>query len=145
MAKPIYVLNGPNLNMLGIREPHLYGHETLADVEALARARAQAHGYEIVFRQSNHEGEIVTWIQEARTEAAAVVLNPAGYTHTSVVIHDALKMLEVPSIELHLSNTHKREPFRTHSYMTPVVTGVIAGFGAKGYGVAIDAVAALLS
>jgi 3-dehydroquinate dehydratase-2 len=139
MAKTIYILNGPNLNLLGTREPAIYGHDTLADVEALARSRAHARGFEIVFRQTNHEGELVTWIQEARTEAAALILNPAAYTHTSVAIHDALKMLEIPVIELHLSNIHRREDWRHHSYVSLVATAIMAGFGAKGYGLAVDA------
>jgi 3-dehydroquinate dehydratase-2 len=142
--RTIYVLNGPNLNLLGTREPEIYGHETLADVEVLVRSRATAHGYEVQFRQSNHEGEIVTWIQEARSKAAALILNPAGYTHTSVAIHDALKMLDIPVIELHLSNIHRREDWRHHSYVSLVATGIIAGFGAKGYGLAVDAAAELI-
>jgi len=144
MSKTIYILNGPNLNLLGTREPEIYGYDTLADVEARARSRAAAHGYELVFRQSNHEGEIVTWIQEAREKAVAVIINPAAYTHTSVAILDALKMLNVPVIELHLSNPHRREPFRHHSYVSLAATAVIAGLGAKGYGIAVDAAAGLL-
>ncbi len=144
MTYPIYLLNGPNLNLLGTREPEIYGHDTLADVEALARSRATHHGYELVFRQSNHEGEIVSWIHEAREKAAALVINPAAYTHTSVAILDALKMLSIPIIELHLSNPHRREPFRHHSYVSFAATAVIAGLGAKGYGIAIDAAAELL-
>jgi len=135
----IYILNGPNLNILGTREPEIYGHETLIDIEGRARSRAASHGLELVFRQSNHEGELVTWIQEARTEAAALILNPAAYTHTSVAIHDALKMLDIPVIELHLSNIHRREDWRHQSYVSLVATAIMAGFGAKGYGLAVDA------
>lgn len=144
MTKTIYLLNGPNLNLLGTREPEIYGRDTLSDLEARARTRAAAHGFELEFRQSNHEGEIVTWIQEAREKGAALILNAAAYTHTSVAIHDALKMLDIPVIELHLSNVHRREPFRHHSYVSLAATAVIAGLGAKGYGIAVDAAAELL-
>lgn len=142
MSKPIHVLNGPNLNLLGLREPEIYGHDTLADIEARLAARAGARG--VVMRQTNHEGELVTLIQEARTQAAAVILNPAAYTHTSVAVHDALKMLTIPVIELHLSNPHAREAFRHHSYVSPVATGIIAGFGARGYELALDAALMLI-
>jgi 3-dehydroquinate dehydratase-2 len=144
MAKTIYLLNGPNLNLLGTREPEIYGYDTLADVEARARKRADRHGYKLEFRQSNHEGEIVSWIHEAREKGAALIINAAAYTHTSVAILDALKMLSIPVIELHLSNPHRREQFRHHSYVSLAATAVIAGFGAKGYGVAVDAAAELL-
>jgi len=144
MAKTIYLLNGPNLNLLGTREPEIYGRDTLADCEALARARATARGYDLAFRQSNHEGQLIDWIHEARTKAAGLIMNPAAFTHTSVAIMDALKMLDVPVIELHLSNTHKREPFRHHSYVSLAATGVMMGFGAKGYGIAVEAMADLL-
>jgi 3-dehydroquinate dehydratase-2 len=144
MAKPIYLLNGPNLNLLGIREPEIYGHETLADLESRARARAEGHGYPLVFRQSNHEGELVTWIQEARTEAAALIINPAGYTNTSIAILDALKMLTIPVIELHLSNIHRRESFRHRSFVSYAATAVMAGLGPKGYGLVIDAAVELI-
>jgi 3-dehydroquinate dehydratase-2 len=140
-TKPIYVLNGPSLNLLGIREPHIYGYETLADVQALCEAKAKAHGFDVVFRQSNHEGELVDWIQEARTKAAALVLNPAAYGHTSIAIHDALKALEVPVVECHLSNLAKREPFRHHSYVTSAARGIVAGFGAMSYELAVTAAA----
>lgn len=142
MSKPIHVLNGPNLNLLGLREPEIYGHDTLADIEARLAARAGARA--VVMRQTNHEGELVTLIQEARTQAAAVILNPAAYTHTSVAVHDALKMLTIPVIELHLSNPHAREAFRHHSYVSPVATGIIAGFGARGYELALDAALMLI-
>jgi 3-dehydroquinate dehydratase-2 len=144
MAKTIYILNGPNLNLLGTREPEIYGRETLADLEKRARTRAAGHGLELVFRQSNHEGELVTWIQEARTEAAALILNAGAYTHTSVAILDALKVLSIPSIELHLSNIHRRESFRNHSYVSFGVTAVIAGFGPRGYELAVDAAAGMI-
>ncbi len=144
MAKTIYILNGPNLNLLGLREPEIYGHETLADIETRARTRASSHGLELVFRQSNLEGELVTWIQEARTEAAALILNAGAYTHTSVAILDALKTLSIPAIELHLSNPHRREKFRQHSYVALGSTGVIAGFGPRGYELAVDAAAGLI-
>jgi 3-dehydroquinate dehydratase-2 len=143
MAKTIYILNGPNLNMLGTREPEIYGHETLADIETRARAAAKSHGLELVFRQSNLEGELVTWIQEARTEAGALILNAGAYTHTSVAILDALKTLSIPVIELHLSNPHRRESFRQHSYVALGATGVIAGFGAAGYEMAVNAAAGM--
>jgi 3-dehydroquinate dehydratase-2 len=142
MVKPILVLNGPNLNLLGIREPATYGSDTLADVEKLCRKAAKAEGLELDFRQSNHEGELVTWIQEARGAMSGVVINPAGYSHTSVAIPDALRMLDVPIIEVHLSNIHARETFRHHSYVSAVATGVICGLGASGYRLAIMALAA---
>ncbi len=144
MAKTIYILNGPNLNLLGLREPEIYGHETLADIEARARAAVKSHGLELVFRQSNLEGELVTWIQEARTEAAALILNAGAYTHTSVAILDALKTLSIPAIELHLSNPHRREDFRHHSYVALGSTAVIAGFGPAGYELAVDAAAGMI-
>ena len=141
MAKRILVLNGPNLNLLGIREPETYGAVTLADVEKLCRATAKAEKLELDFRQSNHEGELVTWIQEARGKFDGIVINPAAYSHTSVAIHDALRMLDVPIVEVHLSNIHAREPFRHHSYVSPVASGVICGLGSAGYRFAILALA----
>ena len=143
MAKILHVLNGPNLNLLGLREPEIYGHDTLADIEARLRADADAAGYGLVFAQSNHEGGLVELIQEAR-QAAGIIINPAAYTHSSVAICDALKMAEGPVIELHLSNPHAREAFRHHSFVSPVATGIIAGFGAKGYGLALKAMIGLL-
>ena len=140
----IFVLNGPNLNMLGVREPHLYGTDTLADVEAACAERAGELGLDIDFRQSNHEGQIVDWIQEARQGADGVVINPAGFTHTSVAVHDALKLLEVPIIEVHLSNIHRREEWRHHSYISLVATGIIMGLGSQGYLLALDAMARIL-
>jgi 3-dehydroquinate dehydratase-2 len=144
MAKTIYILNGPNLNLLGTREPETYGHETLTDVEARSRARAETHGLDVVFRQSNHEGELVTWVQEARTEAAALILNAGAYTHSSIAILDALRALDIPSIELHVSNIHAREEFRRKSYIALGVTAVIAGFGVRGYELAVDAAAGMI-
>jgi 3-dehydroquinate dehydratase-2 len=141
MAKHILVLNGPNLNLLGVREPATYGADTLADVEKLCAAEAKLHGLDLDFRQSNHEGELVTWIQEARGTADGVVINPAAYSHTSVAIPDALRMLEVPIIEVHLSNIHAREAFRHFSYVSAVATAVICGLGPQGYRFAIAALA----
>jgi 3-dehydroquinate dehydratase II len=143
--KKIMVLNGPNLNMLGTRQPEIYGYDTLADIEARLKARAKAHSLEIDFRQSNHEGELVTWIQEARTTCAGIVINPAAYTHTSVAIRDAFAACDIPIIEIHLSNTHKRETFRQHSYISPVASGVMFGFGAHGYELAFEGVAKMVA
>lgn len=139
MSKPIYILNGPNLNLLGTREPEIYGNTTLADIEALCARRAQSMGRAIVFRQSNHEGILVDWIQEAGTQASALLLNGGAYTHTSVALHDALRNLQIPVIEVHLSNIFAREPFRHHSYISPAARGIICGFGAKGYELALEA------
>ena len=143
MSKPIYVLSGPNLNLLGTREPEIYGHHTLEDVKRLCEARASALGREIVFRQSNHEGELIDWIQEAREKAAAVVINPAGYGHTSVAILDALKAVGIPVIECHLSNPASREAFRHQTYVSLAATGVVSGFGAASYELAVEAAAGL--
>lgn len=145
MAKPIFVLNGPNLNLLGVREPHIYGTTTLDQVKAACHARAAVHGTSVEFRQSNHEGVLVDWIQEARTEASAIVINPGAYSHTSIALLDALKAAERPVIELHLSNPAAREDFRRHSYVSLAATGVIAGFGAAGYELAVDAAVRLLA
>jgi 3-dehydroquinate dehydratase II len=144
-SKPILVLNGPNLNLLGTREPAIYGTATLADIEALCAARAQALGLAIDFRQSNVEGTLVDWLHEARDSACAVVLNAAAYTHTSVALHDAIKSLPVPVIEVHLSNPAAREPFRHVSMIAAVVKGSIAGFGPQSYVLAIEAAARLAS
>lgn len=133
----LYVLNGPNLNLLGTREPEIYGRETLADVEALCRAAAE--GAQVVFRQSNLEGDLIDWLHEARDKADAVVLNPAGYGHTSVALHDAIKTLTIPLVECHLSNPAAREPFRHHSYVSPVAAGVVSGFGPFSYDLAVRA------
>ena len=143
MAKPIFVLNGPNLNLLGVREPDIYGTTTLDEVKALCEARAAAHGLEVEFRQSNHEGELVDWIQAARGEASAIVINPAAYSHTSVALLDALKAAELPVVEVHLSNPAARETFRHRSYVSMAATGVIAGLGVQGYELALDACARL--
>ena len=140
--RPIYVLNGPNLNLLGVREPDIYGRDTLADVQALCERRAAETGHTIVFRQSNREGELVDWIQEARTDGAAIVINAAAYTHTSIAIHDALKAVSIPVIECHLSNPAAREPFRHRSYVAPAALGVVAGFGARSYDLAVQAAVA---
>ena len=144
MSKPIYVLSGPNLNLLGAREPEIYGHQTLEDIRRLCEARASSLGRTVVFRQSNHEGELIDWIQEARTQGCAVVINPAGYGHTSVAILDALKMLEVPVIECHLSNPAAREAFRHQTYVSLAATGTVCGFGAASYELAVEAAAGLL-
>jgi len=146
VAKPplVFVLNGPNLNMLGQREPAVYGRTSLADVEKLCRKRAEALGMAVDFRQTNHEGELVGWIQEARTAAAGIVLNAGAYTHTSVAIFDALLAAEKPVIEVHLSNVFRREAFRHHSYVSPAAAGVIVGLGPSGYAYALDALAAQL-
>jgi 3-dehydroquinate dehydratase-2 len=137
----IWVLNGPNLNMLGTREPDIYGAETLSDIEALCSDAAETVGYGLEFRQSNNEGELVDWIQEARGRAAGLAINAGAYTHTSVALHDALRLLDVPVVELHLSNVFAREPFRHHSYISPAATGVICGFGSFSYVLAIQALA----
>jgi 3-dehydroquinate dehydratase II len=145
MAQTIYVLNGPNLNLLGTREPEKYGHSTLADIEKLCRATADRFGIDIVFRQSNVEGELVNWIQEAHAKGAAgLILNPAGYTTTSIAILDALLILKVPVIECHITNIHARESFRQNSYVSKAAKAVIAGFGIDGYGLAIAGVAAMI-
>jgi len=143
VAKPplVFVLNGPNLNRLGLREPAIYGRATLADVEKLCRERAQGLGLAIDFRQTNHEGELVGWIQEARKAAAGIVLNAGAYTHTSVAIFDALLTAEKPVIEVHISNVFRREAFRHHSYISPAATGVIVGLGPLGYALALEALA----
>lgn len=145
MAKPLFVLNGPNLNLLGSREPEIYGSTTLADIEAETRTRAGQVGLSVEFRQSNHEGVLVDWIQEARSAAAGVILNAGAYTHTSVALHDALKAVDVPVIEVHISNPHRREPFRHTSYVSSVATGVICGVGAQGYALAVEALATLIA
>lgn len=143
MSKPIYVLSGPNLNLLGAREPEIYGHETLDDVRRLCEARASALGCSVIFRQSNHEGELIDWIQEAREKAGALVINPAGYGHTSVAILDALKMVGVPVVECHLSNPAAREAFRHQTYVSLAATGTVCGFGAASYELAVEAAAGL--
>ena len=145
MPKPVFVLNGPNLNLLGVREPHIYGTTTLDQVKSACEARAAALGLTTDFRQSNHEGVLVDWIQEARTEGSAIVINPGAYSHTSIALLDALKACELPVIEVHLSNPAARESFRRRSYVSLAATGVIAGFGAQGYDLALDAAARLVA
>ena len=142
--KPIYILNGPNLNLLGLREPELYGAETLDDVRKRCESRAKTHAMSVDFRQSNLEGELVTWIQEARDKASAIVLNAGAYTHTSIAIHDALRASGLPVVEVHLSNIYRREAFRHKSFVSPVALGVICGFGPKSYELAIEALASFL-
>jgi len=144
MAKPIYILNGPNLNLLGTREPEIYGADTLEDIELACITTAKQVGHDIVFKQSNIEGELVDMIQEAREKASALIINPAAYTHTSVALHDALKALDIPSIEIHLSQPAKRESFRRHSYVAEAVTGTISGFGANSYQLGLQATIKLL-
>lgn len=143
MTKPIYVLNGPNLNMLGQREPDIYGSQTLADIQALCEARAKALGLQVEFRQSNHEGELIDWVQEARLKASALVINPAGFGHTSVALLDALKLLSIPIVECHLSHLATREAFRHQTYVSLAAKGLISGFGAQSYVLAIEAAAQL--
>ena len=143
MSRIVYVLNGPNLNLLGKRQPTIYGQETLEDVEASCRRVGEDLGLAIEFRQSNREYEIIDWIHEARERADAIVINPAAFTHTSVAILDALHTFEGPIIEVHISNVHKREAFRHHSYVSTVASGVIAGFGVQGYEMALQRVARL--
>lgn len=144
MAKRILILNGPNLNLLGTREPSVYGSETLADIRDNSVAHAQTLGLEVDFQQSNHEGELITLIQDARETAAGIIINPGAYSHTSVGIHDALRAVGLPTIEVHLSNIHQREAFRHHSYVSPVVVGVILGLGPQGYLLALTAIAGLV-
>ena len=141
---PIFILNGPNLNLLGEREPEIYGRTTLAQIGQMAAAQAKGHGLALAFRQSNHEGELVDWIQEARTHASAIVINPGAYSHTSVALLDALSACTCPIIEVHLSNLARRERFRHHSWVSKAATGVIMGLGAQGYLRAIDAIADIL-
>ncbi|MGD9867212.1 MAG: type II 3-dehydroquinate dehydratase [Hyphomicrobiales bacterium] len=144
MSKPIYVLNGPNLNLLGTRETDIYGKQTLDDIARLAAAQARTHGLTVDFRQSNDEGELVDWIQEARQKGSALVVNAGAYTHTSVAILDALLAADIPCVEVHLSNIFRREEFRHQSYVSRAAIGIICGFGAKGYELAIDALATRL-
>lgn len=141
MTNPVFVLNGPNLNLLGTRQPEIYGYETLADIETLCRKTCAAHDIDLVFEQSNHEGGLVELIQRARTEACGIVINPAAYTHTSVAVRDALSACDMPIFEVHLSNVHAREAFRHQSYVSGVATGVIAGLGSYGYVAALEKLA----
>lgn len=138
MTQTITILNGPNLNLLGTREPELYGTTTLADIEALCAKTAKGYGFSTVFKQTNHEGELVDWVQQAGA-SAGLVLNAGAYTHTSVALHDALRSVRCPIIEVHLSNIFAREPFRHHSFVSPLARGVICGLGARGYALAIEA------
>ena len=145
MPKPIYILNGPNLNLLGQRQPEIYGKETLDDVAAACANLAEELGLTIRFLQSNHEGQLVDWIQEARGQGAGIVINPGAYSHTSIAILDALNAFDAPVIEVHVSNIHKREAFRHHSYVSLRADGVIAGCGTQGYGLALRRLAQLLA
>jgi 3-dehydroquinate dehydratase-2 len=144
MSRIVYVLNGPNLNLLGKRQPHIYGHETLADVERDCRALANELNLELRFEQSNREYEIIDWIHAARETAGGIVINPAAFTHTSVAILDALNAFDEPVIEIHISNVHKREEFRHHSFVSRRADGVIAGFGTQGYLLALRRMARLI-
>jgi 3-dehydroquinate dehydratase-2 len=141
MAKRVLVLNGPNLNMLGTREPQTYGSQTLSDIEIMAQAEGGKLGLSVTCRQSNHEGELVTWIQQALGTQEAIVINAGAYSHTSVAIHDALRAVALPVVEVHLSNIYAREAFRHHSYISPIAVGVICGLGAAGYRLALHALA----
>lgn len=144
MSASIYVLNGPNLNRLGTREPSTYGMATLADIERLCRDVGEDLELDIEFRQSNHEGVLVDWIQEAGDVAQGLVINPAAYTHTSVALHDAIRAAQIPTVEVHLSNVHAREAFRHRSYVSPVALGVICGFGPTGYRLALEALSTVI-
>ncbi|WP_237154021.1 type II 3-dehydroquinate dehydratase [Oryzibacter oryziterrae] len=146
MTLEVFILNGPNLNLLGTREPGVYGTLTLADIEASCRAKAAEVGFgEVEFHQSNHEGQLIDWIHEAGRRKAGVVINPGAYTHTSIALHDAIKGTGVPLIEVHISNVHARESFRHHSYVSPVAAGVIVGLGPRGYTLALEALAEIMS
>jgi 3-dehydroquinate dehydratase-2 len=141
---PIYILNGPNTNLLGDREPEIYGYTTLPQIGEMCVAQAKIHGLTVIFRQTNCEGDLVDWIQEARKKGSGIIINPAGYGHTSVAILDALLACTIPIIECHLSNLHRREPFRHHSWVAKAATGIIMGFGAQGYVRSVDAIAEIL-
>ena len=145
MNRTVCILNGPNLNLLGLRQPEIYGRETLADVAAGLHTLAATFGLTVRFEQSNREYELIDWIHEARQDAAAIIINPAAFTHTSVAILDALLAFEGPVIEVHISNVHRREPFRHHSYVSSRADGVIAGFGTEGYAMALRRMATLLA
>ncbi len=144
MSKPITIINGPNLNMLGTREPEIYGHETLSDIERTCTELAAELGLTVQCLQSNHEGQMVDWIQQARNDSCAIVINPAAYSHTSVAILDALNLFDGPVIEVHISNIHRRESFRHHSYVSARADGVIAGLGTEGYLAAVRRIKNLL-
>ena len=143
MALPLFVLNGPNLNALGKREPGIYGGQTLADIEALCTAEGETLGFAVDFRQSNHEGDLVDWIHEAGDVAAGIAINAGAYTHTSIALHDAIRAVKIPVVELHLSNVHAREEFRHKSMIAPAVKGVICGFGAHSYVLALHALSSI--
>ncbi len=140
----VVVLNGPNMNMLGLRQPHVYGSATLDDVEALCAETAEQLGLAIDFRQTNSEGELISWVQECRSRAAGIVINPAGFTTTSIALMDALLAVELPVVEVHVTNIHRREEFRQHSYVSKAAVGVICGLGVRGYALALMAMAELL-
>ena len=142
MTQTITILNGPNLNLLGTREPEIYGTTTLADIEAMCREAGKKHGFDVDFRQTNHEGVLIDWVQEVGRSASAIIINAAGYTHTSVALHDALKSLKIPVIEVHLSDPKTREAFRHYSYIEAVAMRSICGHGARGYVLAIEALVA---
>jgi len=143
--KPVFVLNGPNLNMLGLREPETYGRESLEDIQRLCKTAGARLGLSIEFRQTNIEGELVSWIQESRGMACGLVINAAAYTHTSVAIHDAIKASNLPAVEVHLTNVYKREPFRHKSFVSGVAAGVICGFGSHGYELALEALSRIVT
>ena len=145
MTRMIYILNGPNLNLLGKRQPEIYGHDTLADVEANCTALAAEFDLTCSLFQSNHEGQIIDWIQQARDEAAGIIINPGAFSHTSIAILDALHAFEGPVLEVHVSNIHKRESFRHHSYVSQRADGVIAGFGVEGYALAMRRMGSLVA
>lgn len=145
MPRTIFILNGPNLNLLGKRQPEIYGRDTLADVESACRACAARHGMDIRFHQSNREYELIDWIHEARETGAGIIINPAAFTHTSVAILDALNAFDGPVLEVHISNVHKRESFRHHSYVSLRADGVMAGFGVQGYELAVERMGRLLA
>lgn len=144
MTATVFVINGPNLNLLGDREPEIYGHETLADIEAATAAHGKGLGLDVAFRQSNHEGDLIDWVHEARKNAQGLVVNAGGLTHTSVALLDALNAFKGPVIEVHLSNIHRRESFRHHSWVAQAATGSICGLGSHGYLLALDALAKLI-
>jgi 3-dehydroquinate dehydratase-2 len=145
MPATVLILNGPNLNLLGDREPQIYGHETLADIEAAARRHGETLGLDVDFRQSNHEGQLIDWIHEVRGRASGLIVNAGGLTHTSVALLDALTAADMPVIEVHLSNIHRRDAFRRHSYVAQAATGSICGLGSHGYVLALDAMARLIT
>ena len=144
MTPTIYVLNGPTLNLLGTREPEVYGRTTLAEIEQAVAARAKTHGLATVFRQSNHEGELVDWVHEARERASGLIVNAAAFSHTSVALLDALRAVDKPIVEVHLSNPYRREPYRRHSYVSETADAVICGLKHEGYLIAVDALAKLI-